>query len=165
MSEVVVVLGHRSDEIAEALQDEGVKLVRNPRYLEGMLTSIQAGVETAPADAEWLVVALGDQPWVRPELVALLLDEAAAALREGRSIVAPSYGGRRGHPLVIHRRHRPEIGELNPEIGLRELLQRHGEAIRHVVVPEESVLRDLDTPEDYRREMERMGTSGGASAI
>jgi molybdenum cofactor cytidylyltransferase len=155
-----VVLGHRSEEIAAELADEGVRLVINPRYPEGMLTSIQAGIAAADPETEWLVIALGDQPWVRPELVALLLDEAERGLAEGQSIVVPSYGGRRGHPLVLHSRRREEIAALEPEVGLRQLMQRHPDEIRHVGVPEEDVLLDMDTPEDYRNRLERLaGTS------
>lgn len=161
----MVVLGHRSEELAAALADEGVKAVRNPRYPEGMLTSIQAGVAAAPADSEWLVIALGDQPWMRSELVRLLLDEAQAGQACGQDIVVPSYHGRRGHPLVIHRRHREEIAGLDTAVGLRQLLQRHPDAVRHVEVPEESVLLDLDTPEDYEREIRRSGTSGAPDAL
>jgi molybdenum cofactor cytidylyltransferase len=155
---VLVVLGHRSAEIAAALAGEDVETVFNPRYPEGMLASVQAGAAAAPPDAEWLLIALGDQPSLRPEVVRTLLDAACAG---AESILVPSYGGRRGHPLLIHARHREEIAGLPAEAGLRELLARHPEAIRHVVVPDEGVLRDMDTPDDYRRELERLQEERG----
>ncbi|HEU4752533.1 MAG TPA: nucleotidyltransferase family protein [Armatimonadota bacterium] len=148
VSRVLVVLGHRSEEIAADLQGSGAETVFNPRYREGMLTSVQAGVAAAPEDTEWLVIALGDQPWVRPETVALLLDEARNG---GPGIVVPSYGGRRGHPLLLHSRYRGEIARLEGQGGLRELLRRHPEEIRYVLFPDESVLRDMDTPEEYQQ--------------
>jgi molybdenum cofactor cytidylyltransferase len=156
---VLVVLGHRSEEIAAELAGEDAEIVFNPRYLEGMLTSIQAGAAAASPETEWLVIALGDQPWVRPETVALLLDEARAALDAGQTIVVPSYAGRRGHPMVVHTCHRAEIAALDPDVGLRELMRRHPEAVRHVVVDEERVLQDMDTPEDYQRVLRRLSGS------
>jgi molybdenum cofactor cytidylyltransferase len=161
VSSVLVVLGHRSEKIAAELAGEDVRLVINPRYPEGMLTSIQAGIAAADPETEWLVIALGDQPWVRPELVEHLLDEAHTGLVEGQTIVVPSYCGRRGHPLVLHRRRREEIAALDPEVGLRQLMQRSPEHIRHVVVPEEDVLLDMDTPEDYRNRLERLAGASG----
>jgi molybdenum cofactor cytidylyltransferase len=150
---VLVVLGHRQAEIAAELADNGVTLVENPRYAEGMLSSVRAGISAAPPDAEWLVLALGDQPSLRPETVTRLL----AAAREGpETIVVPSYGGRRGHPLVFHARYRAEILALAGDRGLKELLQRHPTAIRHVLFEDEAVLADMDTPEDYRRELKRL---------
>jgi molybdenum cofactor cytidylyltransferase len=156
---VLVVLGHRSEEIAAELDGEGAQIVLNPRYAEGMLTSIQAGIAAAPADAEWFVIALGDQPWLRTATVELLLEEANTAAEEGQSIVVPSYGGRRGHPLIVHSRHRREIVGLDAEVGLRELLRRHPEAVRHVLVEEEGVLMDMDTPQDYEQAVERLGAA------
>ena len=159
VDQVRVVLGHRREEIEARLQGEGVACISNPAYTDGMLTSVQVGMATAPESTEWFVIALGDQPSIRPKTVDLLLQAAQGCLGEEppATIVVPSYGGRRGHPLVIHARHRAEIGALPAEVGLRELLRRHPEAIRHVDVPEESVLHDMDTPEDYERELRRLG--------
>ena len=81
---VLVVLGHRSDEIRSHLAGEGVEFVFNPRYREGMLTSVQAGAAAAPADTEWLVVALADQPSLQPSTVVQLL----SAARSSRSTIA-----------------------------------------------------------------------------
>lgn len=156
---VLVVLGHRKEEIAANLEGTGAAVVDNPRYREGMLTSIQAGFAAAPPDTHWFVIALGDQPSLRPEVVSLLLTEAVGHLTRPQpphTLLVPSYNGRRGHPLVIHASHREEVGTLDPEVGLRELMRRHPDAIRHLVVEEEAVLADMDTPEDYQREIQRL---------
>lgn len=149
---MIVVLGHRSEEIAAHLEGEDVECVVNPRYQEGMLASVQAGAAAAPDDAEWLLVALGDQPSLQPSTVSLLL---AAAEEGDAGIIVPSYAGRRGHPLLIHARYRGEIAKLDPAVGLRELMRRHSDTIRHVVVEDDRVLSDMDTPEDYEREVRR----------
>jgi molybdenum cofactor cytidylyltransferase len=149
----LVVLGHRSEEIAAELAGSGTEVIRNPRYEEGMLTSVQAGVAAASADTDWFLIALGDQPSLRPATVERLLH---AASEGDATILVPSYGGRRGHPLLIHASHREEIGGLDGGLGLRELLLRHPESVRHLVVPEEAVLHDMDTPEDYQRELRRL---------
>ena len=149
---VLVILGHRSGEIAANLAGTGAETLFNPRYPEGMLTSVQAGVAAASPEAEWLLIALGDQPTLRPETVHALLQEG----RNGpRGLVVPSYGNRRGHPLLIHARYRDEIMALEGEGGLRQLFQRHPEEVAYVVVPDPDVLADMDTPEDYRRLLQR----------
>lgn len=160
MDEVRVVLGHRAQEIEAHLAGEGAVPVRNPQYLDGMLTSVQAGMRSAAEDTEWFVIALGDQPSLRPQTVERLLraarEEPADSGNGAASIVVPSYGGRRGHPLLLHARHREEIAALPPEAGLRELLRRHPQAIRHVTLDDERVLEDMDTPEEYRRQLARL---------
>ena len=45
---------------------------------------------------------------------------------------------------------------MSPEVWLRELMRRQPDRIRHVVVPDEGVLRDMDTAEEYQRELERL---------
>lgn len=158
---MIVVLGHRRDEIAASLDGWGAELVVNENHQAGMLSSLQAGLAAAPPDTEWLVIALGDQPSIRPEVVRLLLAEGA---RGPATILVPSFGDRRGHPLLIHARHRDEVLSLAPNVGLRELLLRHPEAVRHVPVPDEAVLHDLDTPEDYQRELRRLRTAASVPA-
>ena len=149
---MLVVLGHRSDEIAAHLVGSGAEIVVNAGYRLGMLSSIQAGVRAAPEEVTHFVIALGDQPSLSPTTVDLLLRSGGE--REG-AIVVPSYNGRRGHPLVLDGCYRKEILELDPEVGLRELLQRHSDMIQHIVVPDEAILADMDTPQDYERELKR----------
>lgn len=148
-----MVVGHRKAEIAAELAETGVTLVENEAYQAGMLSSVCAGINAAAPNTEWLVIALADQPSLQPETVTRLLAEA----REGpETIVVPSYGGRRGHPLLLHAYYREEILALAGGRGLKELLERHPEAIRHVLFDDEAVLADMDTPEDYRRELRRL---------
>lgn len=146
-----MVLGHRADEIAAHLAGEGVRVVENPDYAAGMLTSLQAGVRAAPPEASWYLIALGDQPAVAPETVRRLLESAAG--EAGPAFVIPTFLGRGGHPVLVHAAFRDELLTLPPEEGLRGLMLRHPDARREVEVGTDEVLRDLDTPEDYRREL------------
>lgn len=152
LEEVLVVLGHRAEEIERQLTGRRVRVVPNAEYRSGMLSSIQAGVAAAGPGTDWFVIALGDQPSLSAPLTALLIE---LATQGSAGIVVPSIGGRRGHPLLIHRRYRTEIGELSAQIGLKELLQRYPDDIYHVVVEDEAVLRDIDTPEEYAQELAR----------
>jgi molybdenum cofactor cytidylyltransferase len=152
---VLVVVGHRGADLEAHLAGEGVTVIENPDYAQGMLSSIQCGVRAAPPQAEWLLIALGDQPAIRPETVDLLLTAAGEALASGSTILVPSHAGRRGHPLLIHRTHREAIASLNPALGLRELLRTHPGAVRHVEIDDPGVLSDMDTRADYERELAR----------
>jgi molybdenum cofactor cytidylyltransferase len=152
LHEVLVVLGHRAEEIARPLAAYRVRMVMNPDYLTGMLGSVQHGVAAAAPDTEWFVIALGDQPALDAGLTTRLLELAETA---SAGIVVPSIKGRRGHPLLIHRRYREEIGALPPEIGLRELMRRHPDDLQLVPVEDDAILRDMDTPEEYAQELAR----------
>src|SRR5690242_19117683 len=60
VGEILVVTGHRSEEVEAALAQAPVRVVRNPDYRRGMLSSVQRGVAAAPAETTWFLVALAD---------------------------------------------------------------------------------------------------------
>jgi CTP:molybdopterin cytidylyltransferase MocA len=133
---------------------ERLSLVQNPAYRDGMLTSVRCGVRAASPETSWFLVALVDQPSIDPSIVTGLIETAQNAAPEHR-IILPTFEGRRGHPLLFHASLGPEVLTLSGEIGLRELMQRHPDEILHVPVANDSVLRDIDTPDQYERELQR----------
>src|SRR5207245_11615830 len=105
------------------------------------------------------LIALADQPSIPPELIRHLI-QVFEEKRPG--MLVPTFDGRRGHPLLIDARYREEIAALNPEVGLRELLQRHpGDLLLHPV-SFEAVIRDLDTREEYEAEVARWKREHGS---
>jgi molybdenum cofactor cytidylyltransferase len=117
-----------------------------------MLSSVQAGVAAADPATSLFLIALADQPSIPAGLIARLI----AAFDERRpGLLIPTFDGRRGHPLLIDARYREEIMGLDPDLGLRALLQRHPDDILHLPVDVEAVIRDMDTPEEYRAEIKR----------
>jgi molybdenum cofactor cytidylyltransferase len=78
------------------------------------------------------------------------IDALVRAYRErGRGIFLPVYGDRRGHPILVDTAYRSEIHGLDPEIGLRQLLQAHPEDVVAVEVDETEAPEDMDVPDDY----------------
>src|SRR6185503_18669432 len=67
--EVIVVTGHQREAVAAALQGLPVKLVHNPDFAEGLSTSLRAGLAAVPAEADGIVVCLGDMPQVTATLI------------------------------------------------------------------------------------------------
>src|SRR5207244_8101538 len=152
---VLVVVGHRGAEIAAHLREFELPLLRiveNPNYVQGMLSSVQAGVAAADPATTQFLISLADQPSIPPELIRHLI----GVFEEQRpGMLVPTFEGRRGHPLLTDARYRDEIATLDPDVGLRELLQRHSEDLRLSPVSIEAVVRDLDTREEYEAEVAR----------
>ena len=144
---VLVVLGSDAEAIRKTLDPYGVEFVENASYRSGMLSSIQVGFEALPEKARAAVLMLGDQPGITAEAG----DELIARYREaGKGIVIPTHGGRRGHPVVIDMKYRSEIARLDPEVGLRKLRLDHPDDVLEIELPFPEILRDIDTPEDYK---------------
>lgn len=143
----VVVLGADRDAVRRETAPRGVAFAVNEDYRRGMLTSVQAGFRALPEDAEAAVLLLGDQPFLAPATVDAVI-EAYQGTRRG--IVIPVFRGRRGHPLLVGLEFRDEVLALDPAEGLRALVRAHPGDVREALVPDPNILRDLDTPEDYR---------------
>jgi len=153
---ILVVLGSHQEEILSKIGARPIGMVVNHRYKEGMLSSIQTGFAALPDDASAALVYLGDQPLI-PSSVADDLIEAYKQTQKG--IVLPVYKKRRGHPILVDIKHRQEILGLSPDIGLRALVHNHPEDVQEVGVDTPHILKDIDNPKDYARELKKMEES------
>ena len=155
---VVVVLGHDADAVRESLHGRPVLCCVNDAYREGMFSSVLCGLHHLSADADAVLIALGDQPQIELNGVQAVV----RAYREGDwGIVIPVSGGKRGHPVLINlSRYRGEILSLSGDEGLKPVMRGHPHDTLEVPVDDEGILRDLDTPKDYRAEIERRATNG-----
>lgn len=149
---VHVVTGHEPDRIHAALTGMGVVFAHNTDYTRGMLSSIRAGLASAPKHWTAALIALGDQPLIRAAHVRKLID--AHATDAGR-ILVPGHAGRRGHPLLLPRDFWQEAQEKHDDTGLRGLLAVHSEKLTVIDLATNDVLSDMDTPDDYRRTLAR----------
>ena len=148
LDHVLVVLGHEADRIKEIIGNRKVSIVINHDFRDGMLSSIKCGFRALTPHAEAALVYLADQPMIPPAVTDAVLDEWQ---KTGAGMVVPVNNGRRGHPLLVDMKYRYEVMELNPETGLRELLQKFPEDLVEVSVPDHSILEDIDTREDYMK--------------
>lgn len=151
VSETVVVLGYQGKKVASILRNKRCHLVVNPDYRQGMGTSVIKGIDYwlerpgLPPEAG-LLLALGDEPFIPPEII----DKVVFAYQTTqKGIVVPTYKGRRGHPLIFHRKYASEIIEVCEEVGAREILRRYPGDILEVEMETEAILLDIDTLEDY----------------
>jgi CTP:molybdopterin cytidylyltransferase MocA len=145
---VVIVLGHRAVEMRERLAHLPISFAVNDEEGSEMGVSIARGVESVPAEAGAILIALCDQPAIPPAVIRLLIDEWR---RTGAPLLRPQFEGRGGHPVLIDRRLRQKLLELDPERGLRSLFDAQGETVRRVAVDSPFVARDMDTWQDYVR--------------
>ncbi|MGE5505144.1 MAG: NTP transferase domain-containing protein [Actinomycetota bacterium] len=143
---VVVVTGSDADAVEEALPPCEVLIVRNPDPDRGMASSLGLGVAALPDDVDAAVVLLADMPRVGAHQVVRL--KAPFDPDEGRAICVPVHKGRRGNPVLFGRQFFAELQRLAGDKGGKQLLADHGELVFEVVMDDDAVLADVDTPED-----------------
>jgi molybdenum cofactor cytidylyltransferase len=147
---VIVVTGGAHAEVEDALRGLPVQTVFNSRYAEDhMALSLQIGLAHLPSEASAILVALGDQPQIRVDVVETIVQ----VYREQRAVlIVPSYQKHRGHPWLVERSLWDGLLALQPPATLRDWFNTHAGLIQYLEAPDDSVLRDLDTPQDYQRE-------------
>jgi molybdenum cofactor cytidylyltransferase len=149
IDEIVVVVGHEAEKVSERLEGKRVTIVHNPRYGEGMSTSIKAGLAAVSPEAGAIVIHLADQPLLEPGDVNRLIEAFAEARDAGKSIVVPFHQGRRGNPVILDARHRDAISEVVGDVGCRRVIEQNPDEVFVVEMDTDHVVRDVDRIEDY----------------
>jgi molybdenum cofactor cytidylyltransferase len=152
---LVCVLGAGAETVRRGVNFESAEIVVCDDWAEGQAASLRTGVE-ALADAEAIVIALGDQPLLSPAAVERVL----AARGEGALAVRATYGGVPSHPTLVERPLFGRLLELRGDAGARDLLA--GSPTREVPCDGLGSARDVDTPEDLAALREASeGNAGG----
>jgi molybdenum cofactor cytidylyltransferase len=84
-------------------------------------------------------------PLIDTKLIDRLID--AFAPDRGHLIAVPVSDGRRGNPVLWSRRFFPELMTLDGDVGARELILKHAEAVTDVAVEGRGAFLDIDTPQ------------------
>ena len=155
----VVVLGPASTKLAPLVLPPAVALCL-PADTPDMRTTVFAGLtylrsNHTLSDSDAFLLALGDQPGTKAELVDRLIE--AYESHRGR-IIVPTFNGKRGHPVLFPWLVMAELTELPPDCGLNELLRRDPQRVVELATDDEAVLEDLDDPDDYARHQDRHWT-------
>jgi molybdenum cofactor cytidylyltransferase len=146
--EVVVVTGFRAPEIMAALDGLAVRFADNPAYAEGQGGSVVAGLRALTAVCDAVMIVLGDQPLLTPAALARLI-AAYGTMPEGRSILVPTSGGQRGHPVLFAARHIQAIETGAMKLGRGRLIETYPDQVALIEMADDAFTRDCDTPEDY----------------
>lgn len=143
VEEIVVVLGHRADEIRRKVS--GVNFALNPDPDSAMGASIAVGVNALPATTQATLIALVDHPAIPPTVITELLN----SWKNGARLVIPTWNGRGGHPVLVDLSFGDALLNLSQSGGLRALFETHASDVKRVPVDSPYIARDMDTWDDY----------------
>lgn len=129
-----------TDLIGSAIQDSNLSIIYAPEADLGMGHSL-AHAFKGVGHYDAALVMLADMPWVEPSTIESILSRASPG-----KIVIPTFDGRRGHPVLFGNKWFKPLSNLKGDSGAKDLLRVNQTAIVELVVPDEGVLRDVDTP-------------------
>jgi molybdenum cofactor cytidylyltransferase len=124
-------------ELHALLRGEGCELVVCEQAAAGMGSSIARGVGATEGADGW-VVTLGDMPMIAPATIIGIIE----ALHSGHAAVAPTWQGRRGHPVGFSATCRQELMHLQGDRGARDVLAAH--PLHLIEVDDPGILTDID---------------------
>lgn len=147
LDEVVIVLGRAADEVRERVDLNNLKVVENEVFNEGCASSYRAGLAALNPDADGVMILLGDQPGITPEII----DHAAQEWRAHEAPIAIcSYQGRKGHPMIFARSMFEQLIGLHGDKAAWKLVDAAGGALQQIQfslpLPD-----DVNTQTDFQR--------------
>ena len=146
LGDVVVVLGTDASAIEEAITWRGERRRINERPQDGLASSLRVGLDAAAEDrdVEAVLIVLGDQPALEPEVIAAVLSRAATS---SHPIIRVRYADDSApNPVLVRRSAWALAAGLDGDRGLGPLLAARPELVAEVAVG--GRLRDVDTPAD-----------------
>jgi molybdenum cofactor cytidylyltransferase len=147
---IVVVLGAESDGTVAALQGFPVTIVVNKKTGSEMAESVRIGLRAFENHSSGVLICLGDHPLASAETMRAV----ALAHRESPDdIIIPAYKGRRGHPSLFPC---ALLEDIFSGGTLRNIIDKYSRRVRIIEVPDEGVILDMDTPEDYENIVKRV---------
>ena len=142
---IVMVTGCNAQELERHLAGNGITFLRNGDYEHTqMFDSVRIGLEYLRGKCGAVLFTPVDIPLFTVSTVKTLISSALP-------LASPVYSGETGHPILISAGLIDGILADSGEGGLRGALMRCGEEMRLLDVPDEGILYDADTPEDYSR--------------
>lgn len=143
----VAVLRPEQEALAELLETEGWQVLRCATSQNGMGHSLAAGVAASAVawgDVDGWLVALADMPCIRVATLRRVADVIAG----GAALAAPTYAGRRGHPVGFAARWKDALLALEGDEGARAILGQNPALLQALETDDPGVLQDVDTPAD-----------------
>jgi molybdenum cofactor cytidylyltransferase len=148
VDEIVLVLGASADEVRRQLATDGLRVVVNPDFQQGMGTSLRTGLAAVSASIRGALIVLADQPFVRSSTLDQMI---AYREKHAPQILIPLYRGFRGNPVLLDRSVFPELMNLTGDIGCRAIFGSHTESIHKLAVDDAGILLDIDSTQDWER--------------
>ena len=142
VDEVLVVTGHKPQEIRQALTGLNVSFVQNDRFAEGLSTSLSTGIEALSSDTNQALILLGDMPFVTSDMI----DQILLAEKPSGGIAMATCEGKRGNPVLWPAQFFEELTRIEGDTGARHVIGANADQVTEVEIGPAAAV-DLDTPE------------------
>jgi len=146
---LLVVTGCYHDMLKPVLESQQIPFIKNTLWQEGMGSSIREGIKRLQQhnpDAGNVIVLVCDQPHISAAVLQQMIN---AKQTTGKGIVACSYDGTTGTPVLFDKKYFSQLSLLQGTSGAKKMIQQFNDDVDTINFPEGAI--DIDTPEDYNK--------------
>ncbi len=151
IAEILVVTGHKPNDVKDALNGLAITLFNNPHYENGLSTSLSCGIKALSNDISSALILLGDMPYITSSMIDEL---AEVALQNPNHIIVSTHDGKRGNPVLWPRSFFDELCNIQGDTGARHIMAANQDRVIEVELGKAASL-DLDTPQAVLMEQEK----------
>lgn len=147
VDDVIVVLGRAADEVRQRVDFGTARVVENKVFAEGCSSSYRAGLAALSPESQAIMIILGDQPGIMPEVIDTLAEE----WRRTEALIALcSYNGRKGHPMIFSKAMFDQLEGLHGDKAAWKLVDANADLVQevHFNLPFPD---DINTAADFER--------------
>jgi len=147
--EIRVVLGAEAERVKKKIDyydDNRFRIKENPDFTRGMSSSLKVGINNLSNNTKNLVIFLGDQPLITPDIFDNIISEFEKSSAE---IIMPIYNDKPGHPVIISTKYLSEMKKLEGPMGLKPFIEEHKDLVEYYPIDNQKVIIDLDYYDDY----------------
>lgn len=144
-----VVIGSQKERMLAALSPYDIRIIENDDWAEGMSSSIKKGLQimvTINPEMEGCIITVCDQPFITLSLLAALI---TIHQQTSKGIIAASYAGTSGTPVLFHKKYFSELMELQNEEGAKKIVLKYINDL--ATIPFNGGEVDIDTKDDYKK--------------
>jgi CTP:molybdopterin cytidylyltransferase MocA len=148
-SQVAVIVGHHAEAVRLAVQDLGVTIIANPAYASGQGSSVACAAQWAMTQAaDALLVSLCDQPFLTGVHVDALWQRWCV---DSPDVLIPRVADQPTNPVLWAQSTWSALAQLQGEQGGRAVIQQGLVKPTWCPMPDDDLLLDIDSEEDYQR--------------
>ncbi|MEG2435021.1 MAG: nucleotidyltransferase family protein [Ruthenibacterium sp.] len=131
--------------VALSASMHGLSIVENSDDADDIATTIRLGIEALTPNIEGCLFSVCDQPWLTRDTVAAVVN---AFLKDKTRIVAASFEGKRGNPVLFPRSTFAELCALPPHVSGGHVIAAHPDLLTLVEAGSARELIDIDTKQN-----------------
>lgn len=140
---VIAIIAPKQHQRAKILEELNIPVSICKQSSQGMAATLAFGIQSS-TDSDGWIISLADMPYIQPKTIHNIY----LAMKNGASIAAPHYQGKRGHPVGFASKFKSELISLNGDKGAHQIIEKNKPVLVRLDTNDAGILKDIDVRAD-----------------